>query len=208
MIVNRKQAADVFGVEPNTIARWIRRGMPTIDDGGGRQGRESQIDTAAAIAWLSDERSSESVGEVARARAEYLRSATLERRLSTRTTLTKMVSEDELQSFVTGAWLVFLESWRGIATRFFYGLRHPIGEEAARIVAGSLDAEAVAWLAEGRDHVRTKMRDLLAKVSAPDRVDALLRTLEKETAVPGAPVSTVQTSADRSNGGFNRTESI
>lgn len=46
-ICNRREAAVVFGVTPDSISAWIMRGMPIV----GRRGRELAIDLRDAIPW-------------------------------------------------------------------------------------------------------------------------------------------------------------
>jgi phage terminase Nu1 subunit (DNA packaging protein) len=53
-LLNRTQAADVFGVAMTTIDDWVRRGCPVVTRGG--RGRSWQFNSADVLAWrLADE---------------------------------------------------------------------------------------------------------------------------------------------------------
>lgn len=50
--VNRADLAAIFGVVPNTVTEWVRKGCPVLSRGS--HGREYQFDTAAVIKWRMD----------------------------------------------------------------------------------------------------------------------------------------------------------
>ena len=56
VIVNRNQVAQVFGVQPNTITKWVQRGMPVLQEG--RQGLPWRFDVEHCVTWrrAEDER--------------------------------------------------------------------------------------------------------------------------------------------------------
>lgn len=71
MKLNRKELADVFGVDESTLRRWADAGMPC--EVRGRQGKDWVVDSAEAIAWLLErERSSGDDGEHRKAKTEFL----------------------------------------------------------------------------------------------------------------------------------------
>jgi phage terminase Nu1 subunit (DNA packaging protein) len=48
--VSRDRLAEIFGVHANTVALWIKNGMPVAS----RKGRSSSIQIAAAIRWVRE----------------------------------------------------------------------------------------------------------------------------------------------------------
>lgn len=50
-IVNQRELGEFFGVSHQTMANWMREGMPTLKRG--EIGQENQYDTAAVIEWFA-----------------------------------------------------------------------------------------------------------------------------------------------------------
>ena len=54
LIMNRREFADMLGVSPRQVGKWIERGMPAGDEVWflQRQGMARQIDADKAVRWL------------------------------------------------------------------------------------------------------------------------------------------------------------
>lgn len=82
VIVNQSELADLYGVHRNTVANWIKRGLPVEQAPNGKKGRAYKFNTAQVAQWKEEQAVNDATGDTEKASAEEL----MRRKLAAETT--------------------------------------------------------------------------------------------------------------------------
>ena len=120
------------------------------------------------------------------ARRQELIARTVDRRLKTKSTLSRIATDKELHDFVTQTWLTFIEAWRPCGQalyRAYMALELAPGVDQhleARALSVGFQQEITTLIGEVRDKAQARLRRLLTGLVDAGRVDRLMEMFESE----------------------------
>lgn len=132
-LVSRAELADVMGVTPPTVDRWVVRGCPVENKGG--RGRAYQFNTAVVKEWLLEEERASLLSTADASETELLR-----RELSAKTELAelKLAREKREVAPVTELTRALSIAFAGVRSNM-----RTIADRVPRMIVGELDERRI-----------------------------------------------------------------